>query len=187
MTDSEYPPILAELHRDHRDFTRIISALEDELQKIRRGESENWKRLADSFEYFEAYSDLVHHPREDILYCYCRDVCTTTRPALEGLALEHAEIAGKTARLRRQLDEVFADGMLNRDMLIGEIEGYLAMQKAHMRREETKIFPMLLDTLGEADWARLLQSKVSDVDPLFDEDARQAYDALYRRIVSREP
>ncbi len=183
MTDSDYPAILAELHRDHRIFTRIISALEDELQKIRRGESENWKRLADSFEYFEAYSDLVHHPREDIIYRYCRDVCATAIPALQGLELEHAEITGKTAGLKRQLDEIFADGMLNRDSLISEIEGYLTMQKAHMWREETKIFPMLLDTLGKADWAHLLQSRVSAVDPLFDDEARQAYDALYQRII----
>lgn len=183
MSYSKYPTILAELRQDHRVFTRIISALDDELQKIRCGKSENWKRLAESFEYFEAYADLVHHPREDIVYRYCREVCTATTPALEVLEREHAQIADKTARLKHRLDEVFADGVLNREALITDIEGYLTMQKAHMRCEEGTIFPMLLDTLDEADWARLLQTARSAVDSLYDDGARQAYDALYQRIV----
>jgi len=187
MTHSDYPTILAELQQDHRVFTRIISALDDELQKIRCGETENWRRLAEGFAYFEAYADLMHHPREDILYRYCREVCTSTTPALEVLEREHAQIADKTARLKRQLDEVFADGVLNREALIADIEGYLTMQKAHMRREEGTIFPMLLDTLNEADWARLLRTARSAVDPLYDDGARQAYDALYQRIVGSAP
>ena len=185
MTVSGNPQILAELRRDHRHFARVIVVLEDELKKIRKGESEDWKLLADSFEYFEAYTDLVHHPHEDVVYCYCRDVCAAAAPALEGLELEHARITGMTTEMRCQLDEILADGMLNREALVGEIENYLTMQKAHMLREEANVFPVLLQGLAEADWKIIGERVATTVDPLFDASS-EAYGALYRRIVSQE-
>ena len=180
------PEILEQLQRDHRHFARIIAVLEDELERIRRGESEDWKLLADTFEYFEAYPDLVHHPREDILYRHCRNSHESSLPALEGLEMEHVRIAGITTTLRQQLEGILADGMIDREMLAREVAEYLDMQKSHMRREESKIFPLLLELLGEKDWQTLEEVAAARLDPLFDDDSRAAYDALYRRIVSRE-
>ncbi len=182
---SERPAILIELQRDHERFRRVIAVLEGALERLRRGESEEWKLLADTFEYFEAYPDLVHHPREDILYGYCRKACGVALPALEGLEVEHENMVEITTMLRRQLEGVLADGMVDRDMLIRQIEEYLTMQKAHIQREETKIFPLLLALLDEEEWMTLSEVAAGQADPLFDDESRQAYDALYRRIIAR--
>ncbi len=185
MSEEKIPPILAALQRDHRHFARIIAVLEHELERIRNGESEDWKLLADSFEYFEAYPDLVHHPCEDILYRYCRDSCDASLPALEGLEIEHGQIAKITTTLRQELEGILADGMIDRELLARQVQEYLAMQKAHMRREETKIFPLLRELLRDEDWETLEKVATAAVDPLFDDASRRAYDALYRGIVSR--
>ena len=188
MSDEEVPSILAALQRDHRHFARIISVLEHELERIRNGESEDWKLLADAFEYFEAYPDLVHHPREDILYRYCRDACgvDVSLPALEGLEIEHGQIADITTTLRQELEGILAGAVIDRDRLARQIQEYLAMQQAHIRREESKIFPLLRELLGEEDWKTLEKVATAATDPLFDDASRGAYDALYRRIVNRE-
>ncbi len=175
-----------ELQRDHRRFTRLIAVLEKELARARCGVMVDWKLLADSFEYFEAYPDLVHHPREDILYGYCRSACGVAVPALEGLEVEHEHIAEITSVLRRQLEGVLAGGMVNRDMLMRQVGEYLTMQKAHMRREESKVFPLLLELFDDEDWLMLAEAAAGAVDPLFDDGARRAYDALYQHIVKRE-
>jgi len=183
---NEYPQLLVELKRDHVRFATIIQVLESELKKIVAGHSEDWKLLADSFEYIEAYPDLVHHPREDAIYRYCRESRPDMAQALLELEQEHAQIAGATASLSEQLQAVFAEDMLNREVLIAGLENYLKMQKSHMANEENTVFPMLLEILSESEWDALLEAAETPQDPLFEDESRLAYNALYERIMTRE-
>lgn len=183
---AKLPQLISELKEDHARFARIISVLNHQLRKIKAGDSEDWKLLADSFEYIEAYPDLVHHPREGAVYRYCSESYPGMVASLEGLEAEHSRICEATSQLSQKLNGVLADSFLNREELIDDLEAYLKMQSSHMAKEEGQVFPQLMACLSDEDWETLLAELESPEDPLFEDESLMAYDALYNRIMTLE-
>ena len=182
----KYPQLLTELKQDHARFARVIGVLEHELGQIKAGDSEDWKLLADSFEYIEAYPDLVHHPREDAVYRYCSESHPGMAASLMGLEDEHRQICEATSQLGKKLNGILADSFLNREELIDDLEAYLRIQISHMAKEEGQVFPQLMACLADDEWDALLAELESPDDPLFEDESLMAYNALYERIMTLE-
>ena len=55
-------------HADHVNFGRLLNLLEGQLQLLHDDGSPDYELMLDIMYYMTHYSDLLHHPKEDIVF-----------------------------------------------------------------------------------------------------------------------
>jgi hemerythrin-like domain-containing protein len=53
---------------EHRNIEKLLHILEQELEIFDRGESPDYEILHAIIDYFQAYPESYHHPKEDIVF-----------------------------------------------------------------------------------------------------------------------
>jgi hemerythrin-like domain-containing protein len=63
MTDT-----IAVWRAEHLNFAKLLDILEEQLQRFHTGDEPNYELMLDIMFYMTHYSDLLHHPREDLAF-----------------------------------------------------------------------------------------------------------------------
>lgn len=176
--------IMEQLHQDHRNLARVLALIEQQLLILRRAGEPDLALLNDALDYVEHYPDLIHHPREDLLFeRYLARPRAPARHAVESLLAEHQELKAMTQALRSALEAVLQDTPLEREPLVAQLEAYVERQRRHIDTEEAEVFPLLLRELDEADWRAAEEVLAERSDPLFGGERDRPYEALYQRLL----
>lgn len=176
--------IMDQLHQDHRNLARVLTVIEQQLLTLRHAGEADFALLNDALDYVEHYPDLVHHPREDLLFeRYLANPAAPARHAVERLSAEHRELKAMTEALRSALEAVLQDTPLEREPLVAQLETYVERQRRHIDTEEAEIFPLLLRELREEDWQAAEEVLAGRSDPLFGGGRDRPYEALYQRLL----
>ena len=62
------PDTLALWHAEHVNFTRLLNLLDDQLSLFHDGGSPDYALMLDIMFYMTHYSDVLHHPKEDLVF-----------------------------------------------------------------------------------------------------------------------
>jgi hypothetical protein len=82
------------LRQEHRNIEKLLRVLEQELNVFSRGERPDYEVVLAAIDYFKAYPDACHHPKEDMIFERLRVIfLTSERPPLYALSLGHFELA----------------------------------------------------------------------------------------------
>jgi len=175
----DLPEVMSNLLEDHRHLTRILDALASHLEPADLCDPEALDLLANLVDYVAEYPERVHHPREDRINERLVDTGLTPgeRVLVELTVAQHAELAAFTARLESDIDAVLSHGAEANSRFLADMQGYFAMQKEHMRREEQQLFPMALRLLSADDWNEIVQSERG-----IDNPTHEALMARYRSL-----
>jgi len=161
--------IMRQLHRDHINFERLLSLLEAELETIANDGDPDYDLLLDVIDYVDNYPDLVHHPREDLIYHAFKAKSVEATEIVDALLEEHERMPALTRELRQILEEVRdGDLIISRASLCMRAQRYIDAQRMHLNTEESLVFPMVLEVLDDEDWRQLEASIPKSIDPLFD-------------------
>ncbi len=60
--------VIDRLHADHANMSSLLDILDRELDVVERAGNANFEIMRDVMHYLTRYSDLVHHPMEDLVY-----------------------------------------------------------------------------------------------------------------------
>jgi len=150
------PPILIErLGRDHAKIAEVVRALEALTDTL--ASEPDWGQLADLLEFLEYFADRVHHPLEDRVFDLVVNKGLT--PAERHLVFrnlgQHQEIRALTTSLAAQVREALGGGTVDTGDFREALAGYVALQRRHMRFEESNLFPLLEGALDDRDWNAL--------------------------------
>jgi hemerythrin-like domain-containing protein len=174
--------ILDDLHADHRNFARLLTLLGRQLRVIREEGFADMELLLDMVDYIESYPDLIHHPREDLLFARYLEHHREEREAVLRLMQEHIELKQLTAALRTAVEGVLHDAPIEREAFAAQLEEFIERQRRHLNTEEAEVFPLLARTFDEQDWRSVESNLPDSSDPLFGEQLKQQYEGLYKRI-----
>lgn len=178
------PAELAALEADHRNFRRLLTEFENELERFRDAEpTVDYAIMRDIVHYMTSYSDQVHHPLEDLI----AGRLSPAEPAVADLRQEHESLTRAGADLLRILEEVIADAMIRRDAVERHAREYVQRLRAHMDREEAGLLPLAERRLGAADWASIRAAARNLEDPLFGQAADPKYRMLRDRLSAPTP
>ena len=177
------PKILNELQEDHKNMARLFDLLGRELLKFKEGEHPDYDLVEIILDYCLDYPDLVHHPKEDLIFAKLRTLNPAIVESIGDLQKEHEKLAASTRRFSTAVRNVLEDGLLPRDWLMDVGNGYLSLSRNHMQMEEVLFFPAALKNLKPADWRELEQAVENAEDPVFGEIKHQRYSDLYRKIM----
>jgi hemerythrin-like domain-containing protein len=177
-------PLLHELHQDHVHFGQILHLLERQLGLIRAGEDADLHVLGDIVDYVRSYPDLLHHPREDVIFLVYRERSSRGLDVIERLLDEHRSLIDKTADLRASLDSWLHDSPVPRDRIDRLISEYLRMQWEHLNLEESSVYELLMEGLTDEDWERIATILPQGEDLLYEQLVRKYYDHKFEQMAA---
>ncbi len=175
--------LVQQLEIDHRNFARILKFMESQIDKIENEEQVNLAAISEAMKYVTDYQDVVHHPKEDILFDLLRDRDESKKKVIDKLELQHKQLALDGVQLQALLEAVIQDEPVARESIVNIGRKYIANIFDHMRLEETEILPTASDCLNKSDWQKIEYAADWKGDPVFGGEVEADYQQLYDSIM----
>ncbi|GGO81036.1 hemerythrin [Marinobacterium nitratireducens] len=175
--------ILAELHKDHINLTRLLDILRAKVGKLRAGTRPNFRLLADAVDYVSDYADRHHHPIEDQMFAFFKERDPGLDALMEKCSAQHRRLHAASHELSDAIDSILNDTPMPMNEFIDRLEAYIGEQKGHLDFEEAEVFPALERAAQPGDWEELDEQLPKNEDPLFGENRSEEYLDLYRELV----
>ncbi|SDW78618.1 hemerythrin domain-containing protein [Thiocapsa roseopersicina] len=175
-------PVMTRLAEDHVRLARLLDLFEDLLNRFHEGAEPDYELMSEMLEYMDNYSDIVHHPTEDIIFERVLDKGTERRDVFDVLMRQHKVLGQLSKRFRQSLDGILHEEVLLREDVEAHGRELIGTLRAHKRLEDEEAFPIALERLSEEDWAQIDAQAPNLEDPLFGTLDPLRYQALYARL-----
>jgi hemerythrin-like domain-containing protein len=174
------------LEAEHASFSKLLDLLQAQLALFHNAEQPDYELMRDVFDYLTSYADHFHHAKEDRIFQKLAVREPTTQTSVSLLAQQHQVIAHSGARFLGNLEAALAGAILPRAAVEGPAQQYVAFYRAHMKLEESELFPLARRLLCDTDWQELdaAPTSTSTSDPLCGASLDARYRALQRRIAT---
>ena len=181
--EAAMPNVIAMLKGEHENFSKVLSALEHQIETFEQAGEPDYDLIEKIIDYFMVFPDVAHHPAEDIIYheLLARDVRTAT--LLGSLEIEHAHLRDLIGLVDITVREVLMEVELPRVKLVDAAMGFVEFYRSHMLMEEMRFFPAAERALTAKDWAEIEAALKQPSDPLFGHDVGQQYNELKNLIL----
>ena len=170
--------LLEELHRDHVNVVTLMAAANHELHSIEADQTADYELLEDVMRYLTAYSDVHHHPNEDVMFDALVERAPETAKQIDAIEYEHEHLAAQGRLFLESLEAHRDEAILARGELVRRGRAYFEALQKHMSLEESTLFPLAVRTLTPDDWHTVRERILVAADPLFG----PVRDANFRRL-----
>ncbi|HEY5644491.1 MAG TPA: hemerythrin domain-containing protein [Pseudomonadales bacterium] len=150
------PPVLIErLGADHARIAGVVRELESLADTL--DDEPDWEQIAALLEFLDYFADRIHHPLEDRIFDLVvnKGLTPTERHLVFRNLGQHQEIKALTESLAREVRVARSGGAVDCGDFRGALAAYVALQRRHMRFEESHLFPLLEGALDRTDWNAL--------------------------------
>ena len=176
------PDTLALWHAEHVNFAKLLNLLESQLSLFHGGKSPDYELMLNIMFYMTHYSDVLHHPKEDLVFAKIKERDRRVATTVDELATQHAQLHKSGRELVRQLDDILNDSISSRESVEAIARDYVGSLRTHMRIEEEEILPLADTLLTERDWSAIHAAVEHIEDPLFGKHPEGRYFALHQQI-----
>lgn len=117
-----------------------------------------WERVGELIEFLDYYADRVHHPLEDRLFDHLvnKGLTPTERHLVFKNLRQHQEIKSMTESLADSVSRALEGSVVDSAEFLESVAEYIALQRRHMRFEESHLFPLLDQEFENRDWNLLM-------------------------------
>ncbi|NCF81387.1 MAG: hypothetical protein GWP74_07200 [Proteobacteria bacterium] len=178
------PRVITMLQTDHRNVGVLLKLLDPSMSKLAQEIPADFVPILDIMNYMTRYSDLFHHPMEELVFKKLMERDDNPSPLVATLIAEHKFLGEKGGQLINRVRNVVNGFESHEGRLAPERQDYAIALGRHMSREETEVFPLASKLLSDDDWAAIERGMVARADPLFGIGQEAQYVTLYDRIVS---
>jgi hemerythrin-like domain-containing protein len=179
------PDSISAWNRDHTNFAVLLDLLERQLDLFHQGESADYELMSDIMFYMTHYTDLVHHPREDLAFARICEREPGMRAVVDELTMQHVQLRETGQALIGALDDIVNGSITSRERVEAPARKYVELFRNHMEREETVLQPVVTHLLQARDWEAIDATLSHIEDPLFGSKGEERYAAL-RQQIARE-
>ncbi len=181
------PDTLAQWHAEHANFARLLYLLDEQLALFHTGGAPDYELMLDIMFYMTHYSDVLHHPKEDLVFAKIREREKSVAKVVDELIAQHAHIKSSGAELVRHLDDIVNGTISSRATVEASARDYVGTLRGHMRVEETQILPLAERLLTAQDWTAIHSAIGRVEDPLFGRHPERRYASLQQQIARHAP
>ena len=184
MTD-----IVDQLKADHHNIACILKAIEAELDKAEAGSQPDYELVTHAMRYMTEYPDVLHHPREDVLFEQLRREDPELEHVVEKLQHEHEFLTRQSQTYFDAVRAVTVDQVVDLEQLLTLGREFIAAQFRHMQFEETELLPLVRTRLSQLALIELNYVTQARNDPLFGDSVEESYQELFDYVnsLSGEP
>lgn len=173
--------LLESIHREHGYMNRLIAVLEQKLQLLEDEKPINYAIVKEVVDYLQEFSELNHHPKEDLIYQYYVEHFNDAS-AIEDLVAEHHALAKVTAGFSEVVEMILNDAVIPQHLFMVKLETFVERVKGHLEFENQHILPLLKKNLTEKDWLYLETQWSEQNDPIFGDVVAGKYRHLAARL-----
>jgi hemerythrin-like domain-containing protein len=178
----EQSPI-AVLEEEHALILRALDVLEAGLARVEAGVSVSGAFFGDLAEFFRTFADRHHHGKEEeILFRYMvEEMDYSPRSGPVGVLSSEHKIGRAHVRAMSEAASLLEADPDSARRLVDEGRAYLSLLRAHIEREDHKVFPVVEDFLGPEERAALMAAFFRFESAEGGTDASAKYSALIDR------
>jgi len=174
------------LLEEHRNIEKLLLVLEQELEVFDHSEPPDYEILQAIIDYFKAYPESYHHPKEDIVFEKLKLRDPPAARYVGDVEHEHQLETERLQRFAQAVDAILAGREYPRERFHNVVREFIAHQRQHMQKEERLLFPAAVKALQKDDWTEI-EARMNDrKDPLFDGVTDKKFDALRQTIMRWE-
>ncbi len=175
--------ILAKLRQDHINMSRLLDALDRQIETFAAGEHPDLEIVSAIADYVLEYPDRFHHPVEDLVLNELRQRDAAAAKPAEGLESEHERIGELARNFHAAVETWKSDEPARRDDFLATARAFVATMREHIALEDSKFFPAAEAALTRDDLDRLSARLPKLDDPLFGAADEKSYDRLRQNIL----
>ncbi len=173
------------LRGDHRNMALLLDLLDAEIDRLAASEEPDYDLVRDIMLYVTEYPDVVHHPKEDIVFRHLKSLRPEIRTDLERVETDHQYLEESGLKLKNDMEAISNGAKLDRDELIGKFHHYMEQLREHMYWEETDLFSVADELQLYGDWSEVVLKNNEISDPLFGSRVERKYRKLLAKIQER--
>jgi hemerythrin-like domain-containing protein len=177
--------LISRLRSDHRNMAMLLDSLDAEIDKLTSSGEPDYSLVSDIMLYVTEYPDVVHHPKEDIVYRHLESLRPDIRSDLERVEKDHRFIEDWGLKLKYDIATLSSGTTPGRDELIAELHDYMEQLREHMYWEETELFSLADELQHYGDWSDVILANNEISDPLFGSQVERKYGRLLASIQQR--
>ncbi len=178
--------IIEILREEHRNITKLLRVMEQELNVFDRGERPDYTVFGAIIEFFKNYPDACHHPKEDVIYEKFKARDPGRAASIGDLQAEHREGAVRLRHVAQVIDSVLNDQELLHESVDRIVRDFIDNERKHIALEDEVIFPAIVETLQPGDWADIALTLADRYGPPADADFEEQFSTLRRNILELE-
>lgn len=180
---------LAIIHDEHRSLGAVLHGLRFLTREMQeKGSEPDFKLLWAMLYYMDAFSERLHHPKEDAYLFAC--LKERTRDADEIIATleqQHVESAERLRQLEQALGQLEAGAPGSLEAFAQTAEKLIEEAWQHMNLEEKVVIPLAKKHLTTEDWVGIAEAFGENGDPRFGARPDHEFRDLFTRIVNLAP
>jgi hemerythrin-like domain-containing protein len=177
--------LMSGLRGDHRNMVMLLDLLDTEIDRLATSEEPDYDLVRDIMLYISEYPEVVHHPKEDIVYRHLKSLRPETQTDLARVETDHRYLEESGLKLRNDIEAISTGANLNRDELIEKSRHYTEQLREHMYWEEMNLFSIADEFQHYGDWSEVILKNNEISDPLFGSRLERKYRRLLARIQQR--
>lgn len=180
--------IYRKLCDDHKHMQNLLDVFElllDELGQQERDPA-TLGMILDALDYFSVYPDQWHHPVEDLVFERLLGKPVDIRDVVEKVTAEHKAIAEATRNMNRLFYAVANDAAVERQQLFSTAREYISLQRAHMKKENEILLPLVDRYLTNIDWEEIATTLSEKRCSHFHQGVKRLYEAIYQDLAEKE-
>lgn len=174
--------LLERLHADHVNMAGVMRVMSEELDRLEAGEAADYELLDDALRYIAGYSDVHHHPVEDVVYDELANAAPEAAADLGRIVEQHEKLIRQGQELQAAVAAVEEAAIVRRDRLVEAGRAYLDALGRHMHIEEETLFPLAAEHMSADSWGRVESNLRLPPDPLFGPKPETEFEVLLGRI-----
>ncbi|MBB5211047.1 hemerythrin domain-containing protein [Microbulbifer hydrolyticus] len=176
--------IYRQLCDDHKHMQRLLDVFEALLDELGRQDRDpaTLSMILDALDYFSVYPDQWHHPVEDLVFGRLLDKPVDIRDVLGEITVEHKAIAAATRNMNQLFYAVANDAAVEREHLFATAREYIALQRAHMKKENEILLPLVAQHLTDTDWGEIADELMEKQSSHFHRGVKRLYEAIYQDL-----
>jgi len=177
------------IREEHQSLAAVLHGLLYLVREIRAHRTEpDFKLLGAMMYYIDTFPERFHHPKEDAwLFRLLQQRHPPAKELVDRLQSEHRSGSAKLRQLEQALIRYQQGGRAEFPVFAAAVESYVAVERDHMRSEETEAIPLAEKYLTPADWAEIDAAFLDHTDPMLGHAVRDDFLELFRRIVNLAP
>ena len=173
------------LRGDHRNMALLLDLLDAEIDSLSVSEEPDYDLVLDIMLYVTEYPDVVHHPKEDIVFRHLKSLRPEIRTDLERVETDHQYLEESGLKLKNDMEAISNGAKLDRGELIEKFHHYMEQLREHMYWEETDLFSVADELQLYGDWSEVVLKNNEISDPLFGSRVERKYRRLLAKIQER--
>jgi hemerythrin-like domain-containing protein len=174
--------IIERLTEEHSNIEKLLAILERELDVFDRGGRPDYEVFRAIISYFEVYTEVYHHPQEEIVFAKLRERDPGAVATIGNLVEEHRKGVERLRRVAHAIKNVLADREILRQNVDAVVRDFVTCERRHMAAEDRNFFPAALRALKPHDWAEIASAVTTHKDPLFSDITEERFGVLREHI-----